>query len=179
MTQYLDAQKAAADSLLALSNKAFQGVEQLTALNLQTCKTLLSESAALSQAALSAKTPEEFFKLNVAAVQATPEKLAAYGRQVKDIVTAATAEQRAAAEAKLADVQAKFLDAVNGALKNAPGSEKTLALVKSAVAAANSAYEGVDKAGKQFAGVIEANIAKIGTTTPAKRSSKAVATLDA
>ena len=61
-------------------------------------------------------------------------------------------------------MQAKILDAVNGALKNAPGSENTLALAKSAVAAANNAYEGVNKASKQVADAVDANITKFTET---------------
>jgi hypothetical protein len=63
------------------------------------------------------------------------------------------------AEAKLADVQQTFMAAVDTAVKNAPaGSENAVALVKSAVSAANNAFESVQKAAKQAADVAEANI---------------------
>ena len=162
--QFADANKASVDTLFGLTGQCLEGAEQLATLNLQAIKTLLAEFAEGAQAALSAKSLDELVKLQSAALQAAPLKAAAYARQVKEIFTTATAGQRAAVEAQVADVQAKFLDAVNGAVKNVPGSENTLALAKSAVAAANNAYEGVNKASKQVADAVDANITKFTET---------------
>lgn len=160
-TQFADANKASYETLIGLSQQAFQGVEKHAALNLQVVKTLLAEFAEGYQAALAVKTPDEFFKLQVAALQAAPQKALAYGRQVADIYAEASSTLRSAAEAQVAEVQAKFLEAVNASLKNAPGSEHTVALVKQAVAAANNAIEGVNKASKQVTEAVAANVAKI------------------
>ena len=75
-------------------------------------------------------------------------------------------------------MQAKFIDAVNGALKDAPGSDKILALAKSAVATANNAYEGMNKASKQVSDAVSANVAKV-TDTAVKASQGALATIEA
>ena len=99
------------------------------------------------------------------------------GRQVKQILTAASASQRSAIESQVADIQAKFLEAVDGALKNVPGSENTLALFKSAVAAANNAYEGVNNASKQVSDAVDANVTKV-TETAVNTSKGALATID-
>ena len=54
---------------------------------------------------------------------------------------------------------------VDTAVKNAPaGSENAVALVKSAVAAANNAYESVQKASKQATDMAEANFQAITST---------------
>ena len=54
---------------------------------------------------------------------------------------------------------------VDTAVKNAPaGSENAVALVKSAVAAANNAYESVHKASKQAVEVAEANFQAMSST---------------
>lgn len=176
--QFAAANKASVDTLFGLSNQALQGVEQLSTLNLQAVKTLLAESLESSLAALSAKSPEEFLKLQTAALQAAPQKALAYGRQVQEILAPLAAAQRATFDAQVADVQAKFLEAVNGALKDAPGAENLLALAKSAVASATNAYEGVTKASKEVSDAIAANVAKV-TETAAKSSRNAVATIDA
>lgn len=164
VTQFAEANKAAVETLSSAAGQAFEGVEKLTTLNLQVIKTSMSEVAESVQAALSMQTPQEFIALQSALWQAAPQKALAYGRQIKEIFVDATAQQRADAEAQIANVQAKFLEAVNGALKNAPGSENTLALVKSAVAAANNAFEGVNKASKQVGDVVDANITKLTET---------------
>jgi len=169
LDQFATAKTASVDALFGLAGQAFEGVEKLTALNLQAIKTSLAESAEATQSALSAKTPQDLFTLQSTLTKSGPEKAIAYGRQVKEILTDATAQQRAQFEAQFSDVQAKFLEAVNAVLKNAPGAENTLSLVKSAVAAANNAYEGVNKASKQVTEAVDANITKF-TETAAKTS---------
>jgi hypothetical protein len=62
---------------------------------------------------------------------------------------------------------------VDTASKNAPaGSENAVALVRSAVAAANNAFESVHKAAKQAADVTEANFQAM-TNTAVKASQAA------
>jgi len=161
ITPFVDASKASVDSLSGMSAQALQGAEQLSALNLQVTKTMLAEATAFSQAVLSAKSPAELGKVQTAALQAAPQKALAYGLQVKDIFAAATLSQNSAVEAQVADLQAKFLEGIQGALKNAPGSEQTLALVNSAVAAANNARAGVNQASKQLSDALAANVQKI------------------
>lgn len=177
-TQFAASSKASVDTLFGLAGQALQGAEQLSALNLQVIKTSLAEFAEGTHAALSAKSPAELVSLQTAALQAAPQKALAYGRQVKEIFTAATAGQRAAVEAKVAEAQAKFLDAARGVLKDAPGSENTLVLLKSAVAAANNAYEGVNKASKKVADAVDANVTKV-TETAVKTSRASAAAIDA
>lgn len=159
-------------ALFGQTGKALQdSAKQLADLNSETLKTFMADYTAGIQAASSVKTPEEFFKLQASALQAAPEKLAAYFSQVKEILTAATADQRVATEAQIADVQGKFLEAINGALKNVPGSENTVQLVKSAIAAANNAYEGANKVSKQVTDAVDANVTKF-TETAVKASTK-------
>lgn len=171
--QFAEVSSASVDTVFGLLGQALNGVEQLATLNLQAVKTTLAESVALAQAAQSAKTPEELWKLQSATIQAAPQKLAAYVRQVVGILTTTTQEQRAAAEAQVAEAQAKFLAAVDGALKNAPGSEGARALMKSAIEASNNAYDGVKKASKQVSEAVDANITKI-TETATRGSGKAI-----
>jgi phasin family protein len=172
--RFVETQKASVDTLTGVAAQAFAGAEQLAALNLQVIKTTLAEFEQNIQASLAAKCPEDFFKLQSAALQAAPQKAAAYVRQLKDVFGAATAAQRQAVETQVAQVQAKFLEAVNGVLKNAPGSESTLALVKSAVAA----YDGLNKTSKQVADALEANVTKV-TETAVGASRNALATIEA
>ena len=61
-------------------------------------------------------------------------------------------------EAQSADAQKKVMGLVDSATKNAPaGSETAVAVMKSAVAAANNAFETVQKAVKQASDMAEAN----------------------
>ncbi|SRR5258706_14460679 len=157
--QVFATQKAQLGNLFGVTAKAYEGLEKLVELNLQTGKTALSEVAQASSAALSVKDPQDFVALQTSSVQPSVEKLAAYGRQVYDIVSATNAEVAQIAEAAAADAQKAFTSSFELAVKNAPaGTENAVAFVKSAVAAANSAYESVQKAVKQAAETTEANM---------------------
>ena len=172
--QYVAAQKANMQTLFGLTGKAFEGVEKLVELNLQVAKAALVEASDAATAAMSVKDAQELLALQASLLQPAAEKAAAYGRHVYDITTATNAEVTKAAEAQLADAQKKFMGLVDTAVKNAPaGSENAVALVKSAMAAANNAYESVHKAAKQAADVAEANFTAI--TTQAVAASKQAA----
>jgi len=157
--QLLAAQKANLETLFDLTGKAFEGVEKLVELNLQVAKTTLGEAAESTKAALAVKDAQELLALQAGFLQPAAEKAAAYSRHLYDIAAATNAEVTKVAEGQLAEVQKNFIAAVDGAVKNAPaGTESSAQLVKSAIAAANNAFESVHKAAKQAADVAEANI---------------------
>jgi len=157
--QILTAHKSNVEILFGLGSKAFEGVEKIVELNLQTAKAAMTEVADTTRAALSAKDPQEFFALQTGLFQPTAEKIAAYNRHLYEIAASTNAEVTKVAEATAAEAQAKFLTLVDTAVKNAPaGTENAVALVKTAVAAATNAFEGVQKAAKQAADVAEANM---------------------
>ena len=75
------------------------------------------------------------------------------------------AEFGKAFESKAAEAQQSFAGLVDSAAKNAPaGSETAVAMLKSAVAAANNAFESVQKAVKQASDVAEANFQAVSST---------------
>jgi phasin family protein len=173
--QMIAAQKANIETLFGLTTKAFEGVEKLIELNIQAAKTAMTEAAQTTKAALSAKDPQELIALQTSLLQPAAEKAAAYGRYVYEIAASTGAEVSRVAEAQAAEAQAKFMSIVDTAVKNAPaGTENGVALIKSAVAAANNAIETAQKAAKQAAEVAEANFnAMSSTAVRATKSKKA------
>ncbi len=164
--QLMAAQKSNIEVLFGLTAKAFEGVEKLVELNLQVARAAIGEVAQNTKAALSAKDAQEFMTLQAGLLQPAAEKASAYSRHLYDIAAATSVEVNKVAEATTSEVQSKFLSAVDGAMKNAPaGSENAVALMKSAVAAANTAFEGVQKAVKQAGDVAEANFEAITAST--------------
>lgn len=163
--QVLAANKANVETLFGLTNKAFEGVERLVELNLQVARTALSEAAEGAKAALSVKDAQELLSLQAGLLQPTAEKAVAYGRHVYDIAATTNAEVGKLAEAQVNEIQKKFLTGVDSAIKNAPaGTESAVSLMKSAIAAANNAYESVQKAAKQAAEIADANIQAVTNT---------------
>ena len=134
--QLLAAQKANMEALHDLTTKAFESVERLVELNMTATKAMLDESAAHAQALLGARDMQELLALQAGA----------------------SAEFGKAVEAKVAESQTQLSNLVENTAQNAPaGSETAVAMMKSAVAAANNAYESVQKAVKQASTVAEAN----------------------
>ncbi|TDY20802.1 phasin family protein [Paraburkholderia sp. BL6665CI2N2] len=81
-----DTQTAAVTQLFAFSSNAFDGIEKLTALNLQVIKATLAENQALMAKALSSR-PEELVALSASLAKPTAEKITAYNRHVYEIMS--------------------------------------------------------------------------------------------
>jgi len=150
--QILAAQKANLETLFGLTTKAFEGVEKLVELNVTASKAAMSEAASTTQAVLSVKDAQELLALQASLFQPLAEKTAAYSRHLYDIAQGTSAEFGKAFEAKAAEAQQNFVGLVDSAA------------MKSAVAAANNAFESVQKAVKQASDVAEANFNAVSTT---------------
>ena len=173
--QMLAAQKANLATLFDLGQKAFEGVEKVMELNLQVAKTSLEEASEHAKAVLAVKDAQELMALQASLLQPSAEKAAAYGRHLYDIASSTSAEVSKLAESQVSEAQKKFAAVVDNAVKNAPaGTENAVVLVKSAVAAANNAFDSVQKAAKQAADVAEANFQAI--TNTAVKASQAAST---
>ncbi len=163
--QIVNTHKTNVETFFGLTGKAFEGVEKLIELNLSAAKSAITDAAQNTQAALSAKDPQELLALQSSLLQPAAEKAAAYSRYVYEIAASTGAEVTRVAEAQSTEAQAKFMAIVDTAVKNAPaGTENGVALIKSAVAAATNAIETAQKAAKQAAEVAEANFNAMSTT---------------
>ena len=172
--QIMASHKASIETLFGLTHKAFEGVEKLVELNMQATKAALAETANHAQAVMGAKDAQEFMALQAGMVQPLAEKTAAYSRHLYDIASAAGADLGKTFEGQAAEAQQKLAGMMESATKNAPaGSETTVAVMKSAVAAANNAFESMQKAVKQASDMAEANFNTVATT--AVNASKSVA----
>jgi phasin family protein len=158
--QLASANKANVETMLTLANTAFASAERLAALNLNTARSLLEESVANVKALLGAKDVQELFSLQSSLAQPAIEKAVAYSRSVYEITSQTQDEVAKVVEAQFAEINRNVTSALDKAAKNAPaGSDVAVAAVKSAIAAANSAYDSMSKAAKQVAEIAEANVA--------------------
>jgi phasin family protein len=163
--QILASQKANVETLFGLTTKAFEGVEKLVELNVTASRAALAEAASHTQAVLSVKDAQELLALQASLFQPLAEKTAAYSRHLYDIASGTGSEFGKAFESKVVEAQKAFVGLVDNAAKNAPaGSETAVAVMKSAVAAANNAFESVQKAVKQASDVAEANFNAVAAT---------------
>jgi phasin family protein len=158
--QFAAANKATVDSLLAVANTALASAERIAALNLNTARSTLEDTAAGVQTVLSAKDPQAAFAAQKSLAQPAVDKAVAYGKSVYEITTEAQKELAQMVEAQFGEFQKSVTKMVDMAAKSAPaGSEGAVAAIQSAVAAANSAFGNMNAMAKQFADATQANIA--------------------
>jgi phasin family protein len=156
--QFAAAQKANFETLFSITNKAFEGIEKLVELNLQVVKSSIAESQENAQRALSVKDAQEFLALQANFAQPMAEKALSYGRHIYEIASATHAEFTRLAEAQYEEQNRKVQTLVDNITKNAPaGSETAVAVMKSAITAANTTFETVQKATKQAVEIAESN----------------------
>lgn len=158
--QVASANKANLESLLTVANTAFAGAERLAALNLNIARTALEESLANARAVMAAKDVQEVLNIQAALAQPAFDKAVAYSHDVYEITSQTQEELRRLFEAQFADANKAMTVALDKAARSAPaGSDVAVATVKSALAAANTAYESMSKAARQVAEMAEANVA--------------------
>ena len=158
--QLATANKANVEAMLTLANTAFASAERLAALNLNTARAVLEDGMNNAKALLGAKDLQEVISLQATLAQPAVEKAVAYSRNVYEISAQTQDEFSKLVEAQFAEVNKNVASTLDKAAKSAPaGSDVAVAAVKSAIAAANSAYDTMSKAAKQVAEIAEANVA--------------------
>ena len=164
--QFAELQKTQLDALFALSHTMFDATEKLVDLNLAAAKATMEESAEKATQLMTVKDAQEFLALSGGFAQPTVEKFVSYSRTVYGIASGAGAEVSRIVDTQIADGNKKVADLVEFAAKNAPaGSEPAVSMFKSAIAAANTAYDTFSKATKQAVDLVESNVAAATSAT--------------
>jgi len=160
--QFAAANKAAVDSLLSVANTALASAERIAALNLNTARAALEDTASGVKSVLGAKDPQQALAVQSSLAQPAVEKAVAYSRSVYEITSETQQELVKAVEAQFGDFQKSVAGLVELAAKSAPaGSEGAIAAIQSAIAAANSAFGNVNAAAKQFSDAAQANFSAV------------------
>ena len=164
--QVINSQKAAIDALVSVQGSVFAGFEKLVDLNLKVMKATLDEVSAKSQTVVGIKDAQEAVAMSSNLLQPAAEKAMAYGKHVYDIVASVQADLAKLSESHLAEGKKNVSDAIEQFSKNAPaGSESVVAMIKSSMAQANTAYDQVTKAAKQAAETAEKNMTAAASAT--------------
>ena len=176
--QFAAANKASVEAMLSLANTALASAERIAALNLTTARSLLEDGVANTKAILGAKDPQEAMAVQASLAQPNVEKAVAYTRSVYEISAQSKEEVSKLLEGQFGDFQKQVAGLLDKAAKSAPaGSDVAVNAVKSAIAAATSAFDSMNKAAKQVAEIAEANVAAatnatvkaVSTTTTGKK----------
>jgi phasin family protein len=157
--QFTQVQKLTFETFQSVALKSLEGFEKLAELNMQAVKSSMEESAEQMRAMMTAKDPRALGDWSLAAAQPAADKMAAYAKHVYDIASGTGTEIARLVEKQLSEGNKQITASIDAMAKTAPaGSEGMVTLLKTAVSAANSAYEQVNKATKQAVEAAEANL---------------------
>ena len=166
--------KASVETLIGLANTQLAALERLSALNFNVAKSAFEDSVNYTRTLFGAKDAQEFANLGATAAQPVLEKAIAYSRSVYDIAAQTQAEMSKLAEVQTNDFNKNLIGYLDKVSKNAPaGSDVAIAAVKSALAAANSAYDSISRVTKQASELAETNFTA--ATTVLKEAKKKAA----
>ena len=163
---------AASDSVMAVA-------EHLTALNLNTTRSMMDDALALSQSMLTVREPKALVELQLATITPTLQKGFAYAKTLGEISAQAQTELLKLVEASMSQWLQGVIVTLEGLNRNAPvGSDFAVQALKTAVVNASSAYEGATQLAKQVSEVAQANVDQAAATVDAvTKGTKATVTL--
>lgn len=157
--QIAAAQRASLETLCGLTLKVFEGLERLAALHLQASRAHFADGANVTLKALSATSTQDVLALQEEAIKPAHEKFLSYIRQLSEISDAAQLDFLAFIEGVQA-ANAEKLQAFFAKVSEASpvASESTVAIVKSAIHAAQTAYLSVQQVTKETAELANATL---------------------
>jgi len=152
--------KANFEQALRFTETATQASEKLFELNVQTAKAAGADVVSQIKALTSVKDVQELTALQTTFAQSNAEKVVGYARAVYGWATETQSEVSKLFETQVAELNKNIVETIDRAAKSAPtGSEFAFAALKSALTAANQAYDVMSKAGKQVASYTETTLA--------------------
>ena len=173
--QFASTNQAGVETFMTIASATFAGAERLAALNLNAARTFVEDSAANTRALLAVKDVEALVSMQKSLAQPDAEKATDYSRRVYEIATQTHEALSQVVEAQVSELNKNLGLALDKAVKTAPaGSDLAVNALRSAISAANSAYESMSKAAKQATEIAEANLAAAtAAMTPKKAGKKA------
>jgi phasin family protein len=175
--QLISANVAAFDTLLSLVNTSLNSSEKITALNLASVRSAIGEQIEATKQVLVAKDLHQSFAIHGSLLQSQIEKSIANARSFYEISAGVQDELTKLLESKHAELNNSVSSLLDLYAKSSSNSAVTVTAVKSAISAANSAFENAHKAARQFADITDASVTAatnataraVGNTTSLKK----------
>lgn len=150
--QFMQFGKSSLEAALSLANITLQSTERLVSLQMKTVKDALDESIKSAKALSDVKNVQDLMSLQSTTAQPSLEKAVAYSKSVYEVAADTQSQINKVMEDRMAKVSGEIVAAIDKAVKTAPaGSETAVAAFKSAVAAANTAYDTLSKVSREAA----------------------------
>ena len=176
--QFTAANEAAINQFTYFAQLSLANVERLTELGLDAARASVAQATAHAQSLAGAKDVHEVIAINSAALEPVMKRAYAYSRTAYETAAETNTEVKRVLEKQAAEYNRAAVAALEEAFKYAPaGSEGVVDNVKTAIAAAQSAYNNIASINKQVYDTVqktvEQNVATVkSAATKAKSKSK-------
>jgi len=157
--QLTAANEAAIDQFAHFAQLSLANAEKFAGLGLDAARESLELATKHAQSLSGARDVQEVIAINSAAVEPAMKRVYAYSRSAYEAVAETNDEVKRVFEKQTAELNKAAIAALEEAFKYAPaGSETVVGNVKSAIAAAQSAYQNVAAMNKQFIDTVEKTV---------------------
>ncbi len=175
--QFTAANEAALDQFAHFAQLSLVNLEKFAQLGLGAARASVEQATAHAQALAGAKDVHEVIALNSAAIEPVVKRAYAYSRTAYEAAAETNNEVKRVFEKQTSEYNRAAVAALEEAFKFAPtGSESMVENVKTAIAAAQSAYNNMTSINKQIYDSVEKsveqNVATVKSATSKKARSK-------
>lgn len=166
LEQLANSQKANAEVMMALVRTAFNGMEQLAALNLAAGREFFNASVASTQQLMNVKDPQELAKVNSTLAQPNVDKMMEYSRSIYDLVASMQKELTSVMEAQYSSIAKNASSTIEKSAATAPvGGDVFAAAMKQMLQASTKAYDNMSQMAKQMTDIADANVKSASSAT--------------
>jgi phasin family protein len=167
-TQFFELQKVHIEAMNSVGRALIAAAERLASVNAAASRTAIDSATEAAHSFAGVKDPKELVALSGASAQPSVEKMVNYTRDLVGIANGVSTEIAKVVEQQIAEGNRRMAELIDYAAKNAPaGSEQALTMLRSAVAAGNTAFDSVSKVSRQAADWAESNLAAAAKATTA------------
>ena len=173
--QFAAANEAAIEQFAYFAKLSLGNIEKFTELGLGAARESVTQATRHAQSIAGARDVNEAIAINSAAVEPAMKRAYAYSRTAYETAAASNDEVKRVLEQNAAQLNKAGIAALEEALKYAPaGSETVVGNLKTAIAAAQSAYNNLASINKQIYDTVEQNVAtaQATATRTVKKTSK-------
>lgn len=169
--QLVNMNKGAVQAWLDYAHLTAESTERFVDFQFRTSRAAMAELMETARALSGAKDAQEWVRLVTGATQPAPDRTVAYAQHVQAMLADVQKDFSKFFDGHVAEVNKNISSLMEQMSQNAPaGADVAVAAMKSALSAANQAYDAASKAGKQMSEVAEATL---GATTPTGARKKA------
>ncbi len=154
--------KAQVEGAVKFATLGLETTEKFVAFQMKHAKAAFGDAVSSAKSFSELKEPAALPDVKSTMVEPAVEKMTAYAKGLYELSASTQAQFSKLVEEQMNSVNKQMLSMLDTAAKNGPaGTELAVSAIKSALAAANTAYDNMSKVTKQAAEMAEANLASV------------------